>query len=398
RARRYATLSWATARSVAGGAVQEKALRLAEARRLTFLVRAPGGVGGTRIGELPDRLEPSAAAVPPLRVALLGCGAVGGGVLHHLLDRRQRFTLVGVAVRDRRGAPAELPPHLAVTPEELAARPADVLVELAGGTGVEPWIAGALACGRHVVTANKALLAERGASLRNLAGERDVSLRTSAAVGGALPALEAVGRLAQGPGVRALRGVLNGTSSFVLDRLAAGDSLAAAAAEARRRGFAEADPTLDLDGSDAAQKLVLLVRAAWGSDLAAARELDWRQVPRRGIAEASVAAGPPGAVWRLVAQAAIDGGRLQVAVAPEPLPAGDFLATSAEAGNALEVVSASGEVVHLAAQGAGRWPTAEAVLADLEELWRDHAASFDAAGAAEVHDEVPLAAAGEVAS
>ena len=119
-------------------------------------------------------------------------------------------------------------------------------------------IARALDSGRHVVTANKALLAGEVDDLSERARRCGVSLRFSAAVGGALPALEAVRRAAAARPVQSIAGVLNGTCNFVLDRCAAGASFAEAVALARDAGYAEADPTLDLDGSDAAQKLSLL--------------------------------------------------------------------------------------------------------------------------------------------
>jgi homoserine dehydrogenase len=312
-------------------------------------------------------------------VALLGCGTVGGGVLRHLLARPERYAVVGVAVRDlaRRLAPAaetgcaeEIPRALLCDGEELLSRPADVLVEAAGGLAVAPWIAAALvapwiaaalAAGRHVVTANKTLLAERGVALAALARARGVRLLGSAAVGGALPALETVARLRRRAPVVALRGVLNGTSSFVLDRLAHGEDLEAAIAEARRRGFAEADPSADLDGSDAAQKLSLLLAAA-------GHDLPWTAVRRGGVDEEAAAAARRGGVWRLVARAGVGADGTAAAIRVEEVAPRDLLATPGEASCALEATLANGEVVRLAAQGAGRWPTAEAVLADLEDL------------------------------
>ena len=299
-ARRFATLRWESARAVAGGAVQDKALRFAAARGLAFTVRAPGALAGTEVGARPDRLAALGEGQAPLRVALLGCGTVGGAVLRHLLERRERYEVVGVAVRDRaRAEAAGVARSLLVPLDGLLARSPDVLLELAGGLAVEPWLEEALWRGVHVVTANKALLAARGEPLRELARTRGVRLLSSAAVGGALPALETVGRLARRGPIRGLRGVLNGTSTFVLDRLASGDDLAAAVAEARRRGFAEADPSLDLDGTDAAQKLELLLREAFPDArrtfvACAGSTARWP----RAYAPAAALAMAPGASWR----------------------------------------------------------------------------------------------------
>jgi homoserine dehydrogenase len=316
-----------------------------------------------------DRSVLSHPAGPPLRVALLGCGTVGGGVLARLLARPDLFRVTGVAVRepDRDRFPL-IPRHLrSADPTALVERDADVVVELLGGR--EParsLIARALEKGRHVVTANKALLADEVETLSALAARRGVSLRFSAAVGGALPALEAVRRAAAEGTVQSVVGVLNGTCNFVLDRCAAGATLAEAVALAREAGYAEADPTLDLDGSDAAQKLSLLAREAFGVDL------PWKSIPRRGIADldecAPAEALRRGRRVRLVAAVErVDGG-LRASVQPVDLSPDHPFTWTVGAENALVVQLANGGRIELAARGAGRWPTTEAVMADLYDL------------------------------
>jgi homoserine dehydrogenase len=306
----------------------------------------------------------------PLRVALLGCGTVGGGVLAHLLARPGQFSVIGVAVRDldRARVPA-VPWHLLTNdPAALVEHEADVVVELLGG--VEParaLIVKALDLGHHVVTANKALLADDVELLTELAERRGVTLRYSASVGGAMPALEAVRRAAASGEVRRISGVLNGTCNFVLDRCAAGASFEQAVSEACRAGYAEADPTLDLDGSDTAQKLSLLAREAFGQFLL------WDRIERRGIDDldlrAVAAAVRRGRVTRLVASCERDGtGRLRASVQPLELPPDHPFAKTVGAGNALGIELEGGHLITLAAQGAGRWPTAESVLADLCDL------------------------------
>jgi homoserine dehydrogenase len=366
-ARRFATITWSTARATAGGAVQDKALRFAAGRGLAFTVRAPGADDGTFVGPGPDRLGPPLARRPVLRVAVFGHGVVGGGVVAHLRERQDLFELVGVGVRAPRRERPGLPLGLATTGEGLVDRPADVLVEVGGGADAADAVGAALARGRHVVTANKALLAERGQALARLARRRGVRLLASAAVGGALPALETVARLAaSGRRIVGLRAVLNGTSGVVLDGLARGEALAEVVAEARRRGFAEADSSLDLDGTDAAQKLALLLRAA------GCAVPSWRAFGRRGVADAAAMVARLGGTWRLVAAATLLGDRLAAAsLEPRRLPPGDFLASGPAAAATLEVTLRDGAVVRAQAQGAGRWPTAEAVLADLDDLRRE---------------------------
>src|SRR5262249_54053104 len=142
-------------------------------------------------------------------------------------------------------------------------RPHDVVVELIGGTlQAASLIEASLRAGRHVVTANKAVIAGRGPYLEALAADAGGRLLYSASVGGAMPALASLARHAGA--VVAFSGVLNATSNYVLGRMARGLTLASAVAEAQAAGYAEADPRLDLDGTDAAQKLVILARAAFG--------------------------------------------------------------------------------------------------------------------------------------
>ncbi len=329
----------------------------------SFLAR---GLGAS----CPDRPAPLPPGHRPLRVALLGCGTVGGGVLARLLARPDLFHVTGVAVREvgRARVPAVPRRLLGADPAALLEREADVVVELLGGR--EParsLIARSLERGRHVVTANKALLAGEVDALAALADRRGVSLRFSAAVGGALPALEAVRRAAAEGAVRSVVGVLNGTCNFVLDRCAAGATFTEAVALAREAGYAEADPTLDLDGSDAAQKLSLLAREAFGV------ALPWESIPRRGIADlderAAAEAARRGRRLRLVATCErADGGRLRAGVQPLDLSPDHPCASTAGADNALMIQLEGGGQIRIAARGAGRWPTTEAVMADLYDL------------------------------
>ncbi len=312
-------------------------------------------------------------AAPILQVALLGCGTVGGGVLARLLARPDLFHVTGVAVRDlereRPGVPRSL---LVRDAAALVRQEADVVVELFGGT--EParsLIVNALESGRSVVTANKALLATEVGALTRLAGRRGASLRFSASVGGALPALEAVRRAAAAGRVQSISGVLNGTCNDVIDRCAAGLMFDDALAAAQKAGYAEADPLLDLDGSDTAQKLALLAREAFGT------VLDWRRIPRRGILgldrSALETAARRGQAVRLVASCERTAAGLRASVQPLEVPHGHLFAKARGAGNALRIEGRDGRVTDLAARGAGRWPTTEAVLADLHDLAAERA-------------------------
>jgi homoserine dehydrogenase len=320
---------------------------------------------------------------PPLRVALLGCGTVGGGVLARLLASPELFQVTGVAVRnlDRIRVPAVPRGLLTDDPALLVEGEADVVVELLGGR--EPargLLTRALDRGLHAVTANKALLADEVEALAERAARRGVSLRYSAAVGGALPALETVRRAAASGRVRGVAGVLNGTCNFILDRCAAGAAFSDAVSLARVAGYAEADPTLDLDGSDAAQKLALLIREAFGE------AVPWEGIPRQGIADldepALAEAARKGKKVRLVASCERAKEGLRAGVQPFELPPDHPFAETAGAENALLVELEGGERIRIAAQGAGRWPTTEAVLADLLDLAAEESAELREEGAA----------------
>lgn len=381
--RRFANASFDDVLALPEGIVQHKAVTTARELGLDFEVGALVAARRTRVSAGASTwLERGASERParPLRVALLGLGTVGRGVLAHLQAFPDWFEVTHVLVRDTakhvaagRAAEVGLAPEVFTTRFQavLEGQP-DLVVEALGG--VEPaatWIAACLGSGADVASANKAALAERWEQLSGLDGGR---LRFSAAVGGVAPALETAARLAAEE-LRSIEGVLNGTSSFVLDALAQGETLAAAVTAAQERGFAEADPSLDLDGRDVAHKLELLVRVAFGGDV----ELVWQR--REGVEGAApelfAAARASGGRVRLVARASLMGAVRRTAgtraivaleVAPRVLSAEHPLgATSAGHGGVTFEVEGQAPLTALGA-GAGRWPTAESVMGDVLEL------------------------------
>jgi len=356
---------------VARQILQPKALRFARAHGVTFEVAGPGGVTGTLVGAPRSVLSAWRGAARPLRVALAGLGTVGARVLDELAARPDLFEVRTVLVRDaaRTGRPAAAAGLITTDAERFLAHvhDVDVLVELCGG--VQPahsWMAHALAHGRDVVTANKAALAVHGPDLAAAARRYGRRLAASAAVGGALPALESVQRAALRHGPRQLvgfEGVLNSTTTFVLDQLHRGSDLAAALAAARAAGYAEADPQLDLDGTDLAQKVTLLARAAGWCE---AQPLRW--LGTEGVHGATPGPRPE----RLVGTCHLtEVGPLASVTLRRP-GAGDPLHGLSGAGNALCLWFADGSRSVLRGRGAGAWPTATAVLADLFELSRSH--------------------------
>ena len=303
--------------------------------------------------------RPVEGGVAPLRVALAGCGVVGGGLLPRLLADR-RFEVVGVLVRDPgKARDTALPPHLRLTdPAALLAREPDVLVEAISdaSTGLALTRA-ALGRGIDVVSANKQAIGADLPALIALASGAGARLLYSASVGGGAPLIETVRRArAHGPVVR-IEAVLNGTCNFILNRLAQGGAFDTALEEARAAGFAEADPSADLSGLDAAAKLAIL-----------AHEADGRRLPVEAVERQFLSGSdglPTGAV-RQVARLDLTGRRAMVRF--EAMDGDPLFADLADEGNALRAITADGRRFTATGRGAGRIPTAESVWADLGEL------------------------------
>jgi len=370
-AARFTRVSYRTAARVGGAVVQRKAIEFAERERLGFSVSSVGSCRATVVGPHADSAALSELPARPLRVALLGCGTVGGGVYQRLAALPELFSVLAVGTRNveqavERGVPVKvITPHL----EALIAEPVDVVIELLGG--IEPartLISDALRLGRSVVTANKALLATDLTKLQRLASN-NATLRYSATVGGVVPALEAISRVRRRASLHSISGVLNGTTNFILDELANGSDLSEAIVAAQRNGYAERNPKLDLDGSDAAQKLVLLARAAFDVDL------PLRSITKQGIESLATEkirdAKNKGRITRLVAECRRVSGGLVASVSPIELPPDHPLARVSGVENRLLIQSQTGKSWEVSGRGAGRWPTTEAVLADLFDLRRD---------------------------
>lgn len=368
--RRYTTATWADARRFSGAAgsiVQRKAVDFAESRGIAFELGRWNGVRPTVIGPGPTRFSEHPDRPVRLDVAVLGAGVVGGGVVDLLRDLDDQLRLVGVACRSpgrRRDLDSlrELGPRLTGDALRLADHGADVVVEAIGGCGAAALAAArALRAGSHLVTANKTLVAERGAVLRALADAAGRRLAFSAAVGGAVPVVE---RVAAAP-TRSVRGVLNGTANYVLERMAGGASLDDAVAEARSLGLAEADPSRDLDGRDALDKLELLRPLLGGRGARVDR--------RETLGDAPLPAPRDGRRLRQVASC--DSGGLRVAI--EPVGEDDPLHDCPGEWNTVVIERTDGSREILRGRGAGRWPTAEAVIGDLLELARAEAERRD---------------------
>ncbi|HET6698254.1 MAG TPA: homoserine dehydrogenase [Nocardioidaceae bacterium] len=325
----------------------------------------------------------------PLKLALLGCGSVGSQVVRLLReqsgDLRERIgapvELVGVAVR-RLDAPRDLggldlPADLFTTDAEgLVARDdVDLVVEVIGG--IEParsLILRALETGASVVTANKALLAEDGATLFAAAEKYGRDLYYEAAVAGAIPIVRPLRESLAGDQVRRVLGIVNGTTNFILDRMdGSGAGFTEALEEAQALGYAEADPTADVEGFDAAAKAAILASLAFHTRVTAA------DVYREGISEVTAAdvasAREMNAVVKLLAICELTDGRHGPAVSarvhPAMIPRTHPLASVREAYNAVFVESDAAGQLMFYGPGAGGAPTASAVLGDLVTVARN---------------------------
>jgi homoserine dehydrogenase len=368
--RRFARASYRTTLQLGGELVQQKAVHFAEEHGQTFDISAFGGGVGTTIGNFPDDFSLAESVYKRrLRVALLGCGTVGGGVFQRLSAMPEYFEISGVGNLDPdKALAAGIDRRLiAGDARQLIEQDCDVVIELIGG--IEPagsLIKRALELKLHVVTANKALLAADGHLLEHLARQSGVTIRYSASVGGSLPALEAVTSKPGSNKPRAIKGIINGTCNFVCDQLEAGVDLSAAIKLAQEAGFAEANPTLDLDGTDAAQKLILLARASYGVNL------PFSAVARSGLDEQSPAraceAYLGGRKFRVVAECIRTANGLEASVRTVDLPASHPFALTKGAENCLLIESDTGQTRFLRGRGAGRYATTEAVMADLFDI------------------------------
>jgi homoserine dehydrogenase len=297
-------------------------------------------------------------------------GSVGRGVYEHLRRLDDLVEIEQVAVRDpekheAEGIPAEL---LTTDPVAAASSGVDLVIETMGGVETAgAALQAALLNGAHVVTANKALLADAGDDLRRLAVSQGCLLRYSAAVGGSMPLLERI-RARAGCRLLTLRAALNGTTHFVLDRVICGEDFAHAVGEAQSLGLAESNPSRDLSGQDAADKLAVAAAEAGFPDLSAE---DVRREPltSRAIRNAHLS-GTRGQVIRSVASLRLNHERIEAHVGLCGLDGDDPLASIPVdyCGAVLQWQDGSSEL--LCGKGAGRWPTAEAVVADVLEILR----------------------------
>ena len=369
RAERYGALGYEAAEEASAGLIQAKAIHAAAAEQIVVEVAAIGHHEATVIADVPPRKEVP-LVWPPLRVALLGCGAVGAGVLSYLEQRPDLFRVNPVLVRHPDRHESEGGAAFTASLDEALAGEPDLVIELLGGSEFPADImCAALRRGSHVVTANKAAVARHFDALHACAEAGRANLFYSAAVGGGAPILETLARVGADDGVAGIEGVMNGTANFLLSRLGEGWDFDAAVARAQELGFAEADPATDVDGDDAADKLSLLIRKAFGVALPPGRifKQSLRDVAP-GEAQRALARGEVLKQVGRCRQAA--DGSIRAAVRIESLPADHPLAAARNEENRFLVEGRAGRTRLVLGKGAGRWPSAASVFADVMDLQR----------------------------
>lgn len=362
-ATRFARIDWKSAREVAGKLIQPRALDFAAARHLTVEVGCIGGDDATIIDD-----EASVPSLPRrarcIRVALAGLGSVGGGVAQRLQRNPERYEIVSGLIRDaskERDFDWQNIP-LSIDPEDLLSTNPDVLVDvLADGTLGAQLCLDALNQGIHVVSANKQAIASAHEQLLRAAKDNKVSLIYSAAVGGAAPILEAVRiACAAESDIHTIEAVLNGTVNFVLEQLGRGLDLADALKLARKAGLAEENASMDLSGADALAKLKLVALEAFGERLH--DDNVYVEGLTSGIADLAQRTA-----LKQIARIVQRGGILRGEIVFEPAHHGPFAALCGDR-NAILIKGDDGQDWSARGRGAGRWPTTESVLADINSL------------------------------
>ena len=360
-AQRFTDISWDDAKKAAGPLIASKALDFAATNKVPFRVGTPGLPRYTRVGAVskPVGAEP---VLKKLRVAMIGLGSVGGGVFRRVEANNERFEMVSIMVRNKdKYVDQGYPEALLTTDFEdvLAAKP-DVFIDVSGP--INPALGfceRAIKDGIHVVSANKQAIAEGGQDLIDLAATNKTQLLFSSAAGGGMPVLEMC--LREKGRIERVEALLNGTTNYMLGEISAGRSYADALKDAQDKGFAEADPSSDVGGADAAAKIRLIALLGFGETIS----LD--DIPRDTIENFALTEAANGAMKR-VAVCWSDTNGFSSKLELKDLSLNNFIAQAdGEEAHAI-VTFTDGDQYKIRGKGAGRWPTAAAVMADLYDV------------------------------
>ncbi len=317
-----------------------------------------------------------------INIGLLGCGTVGTGVAKLLLEQRELIaSRLGANLNLKRVADLDLGRDRGIRfPEGVLVSDArgvveepgiDIIVEMIGGEGIaRELILRAIANGRHVVTANKALIAGHGNAIFRAAAEKKVDIYFEASVGGCMPIIKTLRESLVGNRIAAMTGILNGTCNYILSKITdEGSTFADALAAAQKEGYAEADPTLDVEGFDTAHKIAILSALAFGMPI------NLKDVYIEGISHITPMdiefAGQFGYRIKLLAISKRRGNAVEARVHPTMIPFGNLLSNVNGTLNAVTITGdATGDIL-LYGRGAGMLPTASAVVSDLVDLARN---------------------------
>jgi len=359
--KRYDHISWEDAKAKAAPLIASKALAFAQENKIEFDIGRPGIPTYTTIGPKTASLSP--IPVPKkLKVAMLGCGVVGGGVYRRIKANSDRFEMVKIMVRtpqkyiDQGYKPEELTTEF----EDILTAQPDIFIDVSGP--IDPALKHCrtmLAKGVHVVSANKQAIAEGGQSLIGFAKDSGAQLMFSSAAGGGMPVLEMC--LRERGRITRVEALLNGTTNYMLDEISAGKSYAAALKEAQDKGFAEADPSGDVNGSDAAAKIRLVVLLGFGETITL------EDIPCDTIENFALNSPPKGAMKR-IATCWKDMNGFSTKLELKDLSLNNFIAQAdGEEAHAIFYFD-DGDQYKIRGKGAGRWPTTESVMADLFDI------------------------------
>ena len=317
-----------------------------------------------------------------VNVGVLGFGTVGTGVVRILMENKSLLsarvgadlnlkTVADIDTETDRGIPLNEGVLVKDAFSVVTDPDIDIVVEMIGGEGIaKDLILKAIASGKHVVTANKALIASHGNIIARAADEKNVDFGYEASVGGCMPIIKSVRESLVGNRIHSMVGILNGTCNYILTRITeAGSTFAEALAEAQAEGFAEADPTLDVEGFDTAHKLAILNALAYGM------EINLEDIYVEGISKIDpidiAFAGEFGYKVKLLAIGKDNGVSVEARVHPTMIPFADPLSSVSGSLNAVSITADAVSRVMLYGRGAGMMPTGSAVVSDIVDIARN---------------------------
>jgi homoserine dehydrogenase len=358
---RYEQIDWDKMAEVAAPLIEPKALAFAKANEQSFRLGKPGIPRYTEICETSGTLS-KPPRIEKLRIVMMGCGVVGGGVYRRIKAHLERFEIVKIMVRnvDKYIDQGFKPDELTTDFNDLLAAKPDIFIDVSGG--VEPALSHSkamIANGVHVVSANKQAIASGGRALIDFAANENIELLFSSAAGGGMPVLEMC--LRESGRITRVQALLNGTTNYMLGEISKGRPYSEALKDAQDKGFAEADPSADVNGADAAAKIRLV--SLLGFD----EEITLDSIPCDTIEGFAPTEPPKGAIKR-IATVSRDINGFATKLELKDLSLNNFIAQAdGEEAHAIFDFD-DGDQYRIRGKGAGRWPTTESVMADLFDI------------------------------